>query len=92
MGCNECSARTTNIAFRSPVALRPNRSAQLIFLETQRKSLPVPPEMEEVSAVEAIPLLMNLTHQAYLLQATGQLREKFSALRPGVSRRPGRIG
>lgn len=32
---------------------------------------------EEVSAVEAVPLLMNLTHSAYLLQATGQREESF---------------
>jgi hypothetical protein len=33
--------------------------------------------LEEVSAVEAVPLLMNLTHSAYLLQATGQREESF---------------
>jgi hypothetical protein len=34
-------------------------------------------KIEPVSPVEAVPLLMNLTHQAYLLQATGQLHESF---------------
>jgi hypothetical protein len=33
--------------------------------------------MQELSAVEAIPLLMDLTHQAYVLQATGQLQQSF---------------
>jgi hypothetical protein len=33
--------------------------------------------IEAVSALEAVPLLMNLTHQAYLLQATGQREESF---------------
>ena len=27
--------------------------------------------------MQAIPLLMNLTHQAYVLQATGQRQESF---------------
>ncbi len=33
--------------------------------------------MQELTAVEAIPLLMDLTHQAYVLQATGQLAQSF---------------
>ena len=33
--------------------------------------------IEAVSAFEAVPLLMNLTHQAYLLQATGQREQSF---------------
>ncbi len=33
--------------------------------------------MEEVPPVEALPLLMNLTHQAYVLEATGQRQENF---------------
>jgi hypothetical protein len=32
---------------------------------------------EPVSPLEAVPLLMNLTHHAYLLQATGQRQESF---------------
>jgi hypothetical protein len=34
-------------------------------------------KIEAVSAVEAVPLLMNLIHQAYLLEATGQRAESF---------------
>jgi hypothetical protein len=34
-------------------------------------------EIEEIPPAAAIPLLMNLTHQAYLLQATGQRQESF---------------
>jgi len=34
-------------------------------------------EMQKLSAVEAVPLLMDLTHQAYVLQATGQLEQSF---------------
>jgi hypothetical protein len=33
--------------------------------------------IEEISRPEAVPLLMNLTHQAYLLEATGQREESF---------------
>ena len=34
-------------------------------------------DIQEVTAIEAIPLLMNLTHQAYVLEATGQRQESF---------------
>jgi len=33
--------------------------------------------VEEISRLEAVPLLMNLTHQAHLLEATGQRAESF---------------
>jgi hypothetical protein len=33
--------------------------------------------IEEITRPEAVPLLMNLTHQAYLLEATGQREESF---------------
>jgi hypothetical protein len=47
---------------------------RLVFLElTERPA----PELEEVTAIEAIPLLMNLIHQAYVLEATGQRQESF---------------
>ncbi len=64
--------------YRLPLAsgLASEPIRKLIFLEqTEESSSAI--EMEEVSAVEAIPLLMNLTHQAYLLQATGQLEKSF---------------
>ncbi len=64
--------------YRLPLAsgLAPEPIRTLIFLE-QKEEFSSAIEMEEVSAVEAIPLLMNLTHQAYLLQATGQLEKSF---------------
>ena len=64
--------------YRLPLTsgLAPEPIRKLIFLEqTEESSSAI--EMEEVSAVEAIPLLMNLTHQAYLLQATGQREKSF---------------
>lgn len=54
--------------------LAPEPIHRLVFLESAERSAP---ELEEVSAIEAIPLLMNLTHQAYLLEATGQRQESF---------------
>ena len=47
---------------------------RVVFLESSEQSLP---ELEEVTAIEAIPLLMNLTHQSYVLEATGQREESF---------------
>jgi hypothetical protein len=63
--------------FRVPLAsaLKPQPISKLIFLEGGETSTVT--EIEEVSAVAAVPLLMNLTHQAYLLQATGQREESF---------------
>jgi hypothetical protein len=64
--------------YRLPLApgLKPEPISKLMFLEGDEVSSPVI-KFEEVSAVEAVPLLMNLTHQAYLLQATGQREESF---------------
>jgi hypothetical protein len=64
--------------YRLPLAhgLAPEPICKLIFLENTEESLSAI-KIEEVSAVEAIPLLMNLTHQAYLLQATGQRQKSF---------------
>jgi hypothetical protein len=64
--------------YRLPLAdtLHPEPIGRLVFLETnpnQRSAT----EMQGLSAVEAIPLLMDLTHQAYVLQATGQLEQSF---------------
>ncbi|MGC2402746.1 MAG: hypothetical protein WA510_23340 [Acidobacteriaceae bacterium] len=47
---------------------------RIVFLESSERSAP---ELEEVTAIEAIPLLMNLTHQAYVLEGTGQRQESF---------------
>jgi hypothetical protein len=64
--------------FPLPNTLQPEPIGRLVFLETnpnlnQGSAI----EMQELSAVEAIPLLMDLTHQAYVLQATGQLEQSF---------------
>jgi hypothetical protein len=62
--------------YRLPLenVLQPEPIGKLVFLETGEGSVT---GMQEVSAIEAIPLLMNLTHQAYVLQATGQRRQNF---------------
>jgi hypothetical protein len=49
----------------------------LMFLEGDEASSAPALRIEAVSPVETVPLLMNLIHQAYLLQATGQLQESF---------------
>ena len=46
---------------------------KLVFLEGNEESL----RIEEVPPVKALPSLMNLTHQAYVLEATGQRQENF---------------
>jgi hypothetical protein len=64
--------------YRLPLlsGLAPEPIRKLIFLEsTEDSSRAI--GIEEVSAIEAIPLLMNLTHQAYLLEATGQREKSF---------------
>jgi hypothetical protein len=63
--------------YRLPLAdtLHPEPIGRLVFLETNPNQAAI--EMQELSAVEAIPLLMDLTHQAYVLQATGQLEQSF---------------
>jgi hypothetical protein len=64
--------------YRLPLAdtLHPEPIGRLVFLETNPDERSTT-EMQELSAVEAIPLLMDLTHQAYVLQATGQLEQSF---------------
>jgi hypothetical protein len=59
-----------------PNTLHPEPIGRLVFLETNPDQQSAT-EMQELSAVEAIPLLMDLTHQAYVLQATGQLEQSF---------------
>jgi hypothetical protein len=49
----------------------------LMFLEGDAASSAPSLQIEAVSAVEAVPLMMNLIHQAYLLEATGQLQQSF---------------
>ena len=49
---------------------------KLVFLESNEESSSAI-RIEEVPRVKAVPLLMNLTHQAYVLEATGQLQESF---------------
>jgi hypothetical protein len=64
--------------YRLPLSrgLAPEPISKLIFLESREESS-TDTRIEDVSAVEAIPLLMNLTHQAYLLEATGQRQNSF---------------
>jgi hypothetical protein len=64
--------------YRLPLTavLEPEPIRKLIFLEGN-EAPSVSTEIKEVSRIEAIPLLMNLTHQAYLLEATGQRDENF---------------
>jgi len=64
--------------YRLPLAytLHPEPIGRLVFLETNSNHASVV-EMQELSAVEATPLLMDLTHQAYVLEATGQLDQSF---------------
>jgi hypothetical protein len=64
--------------YRLPLAgsLAPEPIRKLIFLESTEESSTTT-TLKDVSPVEAIPLLMNLTHQAYLLQATDQLQKSF---------------
>jgi hypothetical protein len=66
---------TEDDKYRLPLTqeLTPSRIDRLMFLEESSAGVC----FERVSAVEAVPLLMNLTHQAYLLQATGQRAESF---------------
>jgi hypothetical protein len=64
--------------YRLPLAntLSPEPIGRLVFLETNPNQASAT-VMQELPAVEAIPLLMDLTHQAYVLQATGQLEQSF---------------
>jgi hypothetical protein len=62
--------------YRLPLAtvLEPAPMRKLVFLEVNEGSATA---IDEVSPLEAVPLLMNLTHHAYLLEATGQREENF---------------
>jgi hypothetical protein len=64
--------------YRLPLAgsLAPEPIRKLIFLENIEESSTTT-TLKDVTPVEAIPLLMNLTHQAYLLQATDQIQKSF---------------
>jgi hypothetical protein len=64
--------------YRLPLAptLTPEPISKLVFLEGNDASS-VTTEIEEVPRVQAVPLLMDLTHHSYLLQATGQQEENF---------------
>lgn len=69
---------TDDDKYRLPLAsvLTPEPIIRLVFLEGNAiDSTNI--EMEEVPRVHAVPLLMNLTHHSYLLEATGQLEENF---------------
>lgn len=54
--------------------LTPQPIGKLIFLESEDRPAP---GIQSLSSLEAIPLLMDLTHQAYVLHATGQRQENF---------------
>jgi hypothetical protein len=62
--------------YRLPLKPSPDSEPirKLVFLASDDGSKN---EMRSLSAVEAIPLLMNLTHQAYVLEATGQRQQNF---------------
>lgn len=64
--------------YRLPLApvLKPEPILRLVFLDGNEVSS-TSTEIEEVPRVEAVPLLMNLTHHSYLLEATGQREENF---------------
>jgi hypothetical protein len=64
--------------YRLPLtaALTPEPIIKLVFLEGNDVSS-VTTEIEEVPRVQAVPLLMNLTHHSYLLEVTGQQEENF---------------
>jgi hypothetical protein len=64
--------------YRLPLTpvLTPEPICKLVFLEGNEVSSTTT-EIEEVPRVQAVPLLMNLTHHSYLLEATGQQEENF---------------
>ena len=64
--------------YRLPLApvFEPEPILRLVFLDGNEVSSTTT-EIEEVPRVEAVPLLMNLTHHSYLLEATGQREENF---------------
>ncbi len=49
---------------------------KLVFLE-RNEDASSPIRLEEVPRVKAVPMLMNLAHHAYVLEATGQMQETF---------------
>lgn len=69
---------TDDDKYRLPLApvLTPEPIRRLVFLEGNAIASATV-EMEEVPRVQAVPLLMNLTHHSYLLEATGQQEENF---------------
>jgi hypothetical protein len=69
---------TDDDKYRLPLApvLTPEPIRRLVFLEA-KEIASTTIEMEEVPRVHAVPLLMNLTHHSYVLEATGQLEENF---------------
>ena len=64
--------------YRLPLApaLQPEPICKVVFLEGREVSSTAT-VIEEVPRVKAVPLLMNLTHHSYLLEATGQREENF---------------
>lgn len=64
--------------YRLPLAtvFEPEPIRKLVFLEGHGVSSTTT-EIEAVSRLEALPLLMDLTHHSYLLEATGQREENF---------------
>jgi hypothetical protein len=69
---------TDDDKYRLPLApvLTPEPILRLVFLEGNELASTTT-EIEEVPRVQAVPLLMNLTHHSYLLEATGQQEENF---------------
>jgi hypothetical protein len=69
---------TDDDKYRLPLApvLTPEPILRLVFLESNELASSTT-EIEEVPRVQAVPLLMNLTHHSYLLEATGQQEENF---------------
>ncbi|MGA3226019.1 MAG: hypothetical protein ABSC65_19785 [Acidobacteriaceae bacterium] len=64
--------------YRLPLApvLQPEPICKVVFLESREASANAT-VIEEVPRVEAVPLLMSLTHHSYVLEATGQREENF---------------
>jgi hypothetical protein len=64
--------------YRLPLTqvLQPEPICKVVFLGGNENSSTAT-VIEEVPRVEAVPLLMDLTHHSYLLEATGQREENF---------------
>jgi hypothetical protein len=69
---------TDDDKYRLPLApvLTPEPILKLVFLEGHAIASATV-AVEEVPRLQAVPLLMNLTHHSYLLEATGQQEENF---------------